>query len=96
MCSLVFVLQSQILERMKSDRVTVTKPEEDRRRRTIIVEKNNNNSYGFTLQVIWKLIIIHRTYIDSKKYHIHERSYYQRNGDFDGVNRLSHLTSLTT
>uniref|UniRef100_A0A8D8YYM4 General receptor for phosphoinositides 1-associated scaffold protein n=1 Tax=Cacopsylla melanoneura TaxID=428564 RepID=A0A8D8YYM4_9HEMI len=41
---------SQILERMKSDRVTVTKPEEDRRRRTIIVEKNNNNSYGFTLQ----------------------------------------------
>ncbi|XP_026683664.1 uncharacterized protein LOC103515051 [Diaphorina citri] len=44
-------IQSQILERMKSDRVTLTKPEEDRRRRTIIVEKNNNNSYGFTLQV---------------------------------------------
>ncbi|XP_014243384.1 SH3 and multiple ankyrin repeat domains protein 1 isoform X2 [Cimex lectularius] len=40
---------SQILERVKPDRVTVTKPEEDRRRRTIIVEKNNN-SYGFTLQ----------------------------------------------
>ncbi|XP_073975751.1 PDZ domain-containing short spindle 6 isoform X2 [Rhodnius prolixus] len=42
-------LLSQILERVKPDRVTVTKPEEDRRRRTIIVEKNNN-SYGFTLQ----------------------------------------------
>lgn len=33
----------------KSDRIPVTKPEEDRRRRTIIVEKKNN-SYGFTLQ----------------------------------------------
>ncbi|KAF5289951.1 hypothetical protein FQR65_LT11698 [Abscondita terminalis] len=40
---------SQILERVQSDRVAVTKPEEDRRRRTIIIEKKNN-SYGFTLQ----------------------------------------------
>ncbi|KAI5730431.1 hypothetical protein M8J76_013610 [Diaphorina citri] len=52
-------IQSQILERMKSDRVTLTKPEEDRRRRTII-------SYGIHYKKEQEIEMI--TYVDFVDY----------------------------
>ncbi|XP_055388716.1 putative mediator of RNA polymerase II transcription subunit 26 [Condylostylus longicornis] len=69
----VKAIQTQSLERIKSDRnATATQPEEDRRRRTIIIEKKKN-SYGFTLQTYGihyrkEQEIEMITYVDSVEY----------------------------